>query len=150
MIETKRLRLLAAMKEYREVPANRARLLKQMKTWRENNRARLRRSQDAWNKLHPGRVNAIKARAYAKKKGATIFGDPEQLVLVYDAACCAGKLPCTYCGRLVGRKNRQVDHKLPLARGGQHVVDNLAIVCCTCNYSKRHRTAEEFLAWRLV
>lgn len=49
---------------------------------------------------------------------------------------------CSYCGsdvpQLIGMRN--VDHVMPLARGGRHRVENLVPACRRCNSMKRART----------
>ncbi len=61
---------------------------------------------------------------------------------------------CYYCGvgieQMNGRKyhpcRATLDHKTPIARGGDHSPDNLAAACAECNCTKHTKTAEEFLA----
>lgn len=55
------------------------------------------------------------------------------------------KQPCEYCGANPGG---EIDHVIPLSRGGLHVLENLAPCCRSCNRSKSDKTAEEFMAWR--
>lgn len=50
---------------------------------------------------------------------------------------------CTYCGER-GRR-LECDHIEPVARGGQHGMDNLTTACLACNRSKRDKTLAE---WR--
>lgn len=42
------------------------------------------------------------------------------------------KDPCVYCGA----KSEHMDHVIPLARGGDHNIDNLVPACAKCNLSK--------------
>jgi 5-methylcytosine-specific restriction endonuclease McrA len=57
---------------------------------------------------------------------------------LYAARCCA------YCRRTIPRRERTIDHKVPLARGGRHTARNLVMACRACNSSKGDRTAAEF------
>ena len=34
-------------------------------------------------------------------------------------------------------KGWDIDHVIPLARGGQHTIDNVKVACAHCNTSKR-------------
>ena len=50
---------------------------------------------------------------------------------------------CAYCGVRGGRL--EVDHILPISRGGEHDDENLTASCMTCNRQKSNKTVEE---WR--
>ena len=52
---------------------------------------------------------------------------------------------CFYCGKDV-RKVFHFDHKIPLAVGGSHTIENIAIACPPCNIKKRTMTDVEFKA----
>lgn len=49
--------------------------------------------------------------------------------------------PCAYCG---SEENIEVDHVVPLSRGGLHSSDNLVPACRPCNRSKGARTLDEW------
>lgn len=48
--------------------------------------------------------------------------------------------PCPYCQAKV----KEVDHRVPLSRGGAHALDNLQMLCLQCNRSKGDKLEEEF------
>jgi 5-methylcytosine-specific restriction endonuclease McrA len=50
---------------------------------------------------------------------------------------------CAYCG--VGGARLEMDHVIPLARGGRHAIGNVLPACPTCNRSKWDRLLVE---WR--
>lgn len=53
---------------------------------------------------------------------------------------------CLYCAIDVKRGiNLHLDHKIPLSRGGDHAIYNLAPACKSCNLQKGSSTHEEFL-----
>jgi hypothetical protein len=54
---------------------------------------------------------------------------------------------CLYCHIRGGEL--EVDHKIPISRGGTNDLLNLATSCLHCNRSKRNLTAEEFIQKRL-
>jgi 5-methylcytosine-specific restriction endonuclease McrA len=58
----------------------------------------------------------------------------------------AARVPCRYCGRLLGRGDATVDHKWPRSRGGDNARENLTIACPECNVDKGSMTFEEFKA----
>jgi 5-methylcytosine-specific restriction endonuclease McrA len=54
---------------------------------------------------------------------------------------------CNYCDEPLQERG-EVDHLLPVARGGDDFPPNLTLACTTCNRDKHAKTAEEFIAWR--
>ena len=55
-------------------------------------------------------------------------------------------IECFYCGAEVAGGRAEIDHMMPLSRGGEHRRENLAAACARCNRSKGRKTAEEFRA----
>ena len=54
---------------------------------------------------------------------------------------------CPYCRCLLALiSEMSIDHKIPLARGGGHRLDNLELICKPCNEKKGVMTAEEYRA----
>lgn len=49
---------------------------------------------------------------------------------------------CHWCGARC--ETYEIDHIVPLSKGGQHKLDNLAISCPTCNRRKGARCPVEF------
>ncbi len=56
---------------------------------------------------------------------------------------------CFYCGKPFFNGNlqrdRHIEHKVPLSRGGSNSIDNIVLSCSRCNYEKSTKTHEEFL-----
>lgn len=50
---------------------------------------------------------------------------------------------CRYCGQRGGLL--EIDHYIPLSRGGDNQDDNLVTACRKCNRSKKNQTGEEFI-----
>ena len=53
---------------------------------------------------------------------------------------------CGYCGDRLDPRQTHVDHRIPLAKGGAHRIENLVVCCSTCNLSKGDRTPWEWAA----
>ena len=51
---------------------------------------------------------------------------------------------CVYCGADVTSKP-QCDHVIPISRGGENLLDNLATSCRACNSRKHARTPSEWM-----
>ena len=52
---------------------------------------------------------------------------------------------CTGCGAI---DNLTIDHKVPLSREGTNDMENLQLLCHSCNASKGTKTMDEWLAWK--
>lgn len=62
-----------------------------------------------------------------------------QLIAIRDG------FKCRYCGTLIeSQKDLEVDHVIPLSRGGKDVYENQVCSCRTCNQKKLDSTAKEF------
>jgi 5-methylcytosine-specific restriction endonuclease McrA len=48
-----------------------------------------------------------------------------------------------YCGHDVGYQAMEVEHVIPLSRGGRTVWANVVVACHRCNHRKDARTPEE-------
>lgn len=55
-----------------------------------------------------------------------------------------GELTCIYCHETLTLVNVSFDHLLPISRGGDLWVPNLAVCCYTCNKTKGSLTEEEY------
>ena len=49
-----------------------------------------------------------------------------------------------YCGRKPGLDLMDIDHKIPLSRGGSNSIRNLQVLCRSCNGRKSDKTDREF------
>jgi hypothetical protein len=50
---------------------------------------------------------------------------------------------CQYCDKRFGTKELNIDHVLPISRGGATTWMNVVLSCIPCNHRKRNRTPEE-------
>ena len=53
---------------------------------------------------------------------------------------------CVYCGHRRIARSMDIDHMVPVVRGGSNDMDNLQVICSPCNQRKGDQTDEEFRA----
>lgn len=121
---------------------------KTVREWRVDNREKyLEQNRDSvakWRELYPERVVEVSRRHYeshresyyahnrkrrARLREADVFEISEKDLRRIMSA------PCAHCGE----PSEQLDHVIPLARGGNHSVGNLQGLCRTCNARKKDR-----------
>ena len=47
---------------------------------------------------------------------------------------------CAYCGQ----PGNQIDHIIPISKGGEDHESNMTVACSTCNASKKNQDAQKF------
>ena len=47
---------------------------------------------------------------------------------------------CAYCGQ----PGNQIDHVIPISKGGEDHETNMVVACATCNASKKNQDAQKF------
>lgn len=53
---------------------------------------------------------------------------------------------CAYCGEVFDKQRQpEIEHLIPLSRGGVHRVENVVPACGDCNKKKGTMTYEEFI-----
>jgi 5-methylcytosine-specific restriction endonuclease McrA len=55
-----------------------------------------------------------------------------------------GAMKCRYCGRVCDISEVELDHEIPLSRGGGLGLDNIGTPCARCNAAKGQSTSEEW------
>jgi 5-methylcytosine-specific restriction endonuclease McrA len=98
-----------------------------------------------WQKKNPAKQQASVVQRRARRIGTT-SGPLSTLAAFYKWAREAPSVACYWCHEktIPGRKHRQVDHVIPLARGGTHTLGNLCISCRECNRRKWAHMPEDF------
>ncbi len=82
---------------------------------------------------------------------STVRYDEERLSEIFqktsgECAYCEKQLAWPNYGRVGTRGAWQVDHRLPLSRGGTDHLNNLSAACVGCNLAKGDLTAREYMS----
>lgn len=160
-------REMALQRYYR----NREKRIAQAKEWREANRDRVRETdnrrrqadlpkynerQRRWRSANPEKASAQfrtwrernpdAVAAMARRRRARVRGAPgtvtakewQELLEEFDYRCA-------YCNR---DELLEMDHMMPISRGGHHTKENVVPACVPCNRSKGALTPLEFIGTR--
>lgn len=94
-----------------------------------------------WRKENPDKIRIHNFNRLSKEKGLTL----EIFQKVYeDNIKKYGTLTCYLCENPVPFKKDNLEHKIPLSRGGSNLYENLAVSCQKCNCRKGTKTEEEY------
>jgi hypothetical protein len=118
-----RERIRVRVKEQRLANPDRFRAVDRARYWRNPEKRR-----------HQSRV------ARAKRTGSSCYLSLED----WKSLLRRFRFRCFYCKAKLTKKNRSLDHKIPLVRGGTNDIANLVPSCLRCNQRKNTRTADEF------
>jgi CRISPR/Cas system Type II protein with McrA/HNH and RuvC-like nuclease domain len=140
---------------------NREKIIERVKQYQKENPEVKRRANRKYKKAHPEirnkqlkrykkrypeKAKAHKQKRRARKAGAEGSFSGWELNELF--AWQEGR--CHYCGEYLyskweeGRAPYDIEHKIPLSRGGTNYIDNIALACADCNSSKGPLTEEEF------
>ena len=152
------------MREYQEryYATNRDLAIERARKWREANRSRFNEQNRAYYERNRTKILKAKKAAYdAGSKRKTKGG-------IYSAnrranqAANGGKLTeedlkaqfelqdgkCFYCGVLLFASfetSYEIEHKVPISKGGSSDISNVVLSCRKCNRRKHAKTDAEFL-----
>ena len=146
----------AYSRKYRE--ANREKLAKAKRAWDHENRAHVveyrrayclcHKEQTAqthrrWFEMHPQKRALYEQIRRARKRangGSFTLRELNDLFAQQEGFCA-------YCGELLYRRfdsEVHVEHRIPVSRGGNSDINNIALACSKCNLAKGILTDEEF------
>jgi 5-methylcytosine-specific restriction endonuclease McrA len=107
----------------------------QARRWRENNRDKVndanRRSYRNNTETHRMCSRNYKARVRAGREGIVRSSDLKRIL-------AEQKWRCAICGEMLG-SDKELDHKIPISKGGKHMVENVQWTCRRCNRKKGNK-----------
>ena len=93
-----------------------------------------------WRASNPDRNRAIVHKSRDKMHGSFTTEELEQ---VKHEQFVGGHIRCFYCGSDVDT-NYQIEHVVPVSRGGSNTIDNIVLACPPCNQSKGSKLLSEW------
>lgn len=120
--------------------ANRARSAELGRLWREANAEAVREYLRAYCASHPDAFRRYGRKRRALRSSSFVEHVDNLILLERDDGFCG------ICGRDVDPLLFEVDHIVPLSRGGEHSYENTQIAHPFCNRSKHDRLPHEYEA----
>lgn len=132
---------------------NKARILEYSRAysreWRTANPERAREQRRRWRANNPDKVG----KATARRAQVELEGNATRELIQAKWEASSGT--CCPCGESINPDLKSpdpmsltVEHKVPIARGGRHDIDNIDFAHRVCNSSKGARTTEEYMERR--
>jgi len=115
---------------------NKERKLAESREWAKSHPEEIKIHQTAYRHAHP-EYDLNKHSRRRNRMSASSF-----VVTRRDVFLMKQK-PCLYCGA----ESSHIDHIVPLSRGGEHRIGNLAPACRACNLAKSNKFISE---WRFA
>lgn len=112
--------------------------------WRAANKERCRTNLAEWHKANPEyhRIAEQNRRARKRANGGQLSpGLAEKLFKLQRGKCAGG------CGKSLA-DGYNLDHRMPVARGGTNTDDNIQLLCPSCNRAKHAKHPVDFMQQR--
>jgi len=118
---------------------NREYFLNYRKGYYENNTEYYLGRSNEWRQKNPERTKSIAKNNRARRREDVKHNG--KLNVTHDDYLRLYKQPCVFCG---SDDNIEIDHVIPLVKGGKHSIGNLQALCRKCNRSKSDKYMIEF------
>jgi 5-methylcytosine-specific restriction endonuclease McrA len=126
-------------KEYRK--RNRLKIAVQTSKWKKDNRDRVNESARRRYKNDPIRhVSYVHSYCARKRNAGGQYSKSDILSLLF-----VQDNKCFYCSTILDKY--EIDHFIPLSKGGRNNIDNLVVSCIHCNRSKSGKLPSLWEGW---
>lgn len=143
----RRDKIRAYMRKYAKqyYKRNRARIIKNTKTYAQTHPEIRSLCNKNWRLNHPDRERAHNKAQSVKRKARMRGADvrDKNVNSLIRSWRMANTFVCFYCGHRFSTQKLEVDHVLPIARGGKHSVSNICKSCPHCNHSKKTKLVRD-------
>lgn len=109
------------------------------KAWRQENIERLKVLKKAWLAANTLRTRCYAENRRARKKANGGSHTPEQIEELHSKQ----RYRCVGCKASI-RNHYEVDHIIPVSKGGTNDISNIQLLCVTCNRSKYTKSQEQW------
>jgi len=112
------------------------------RAWAQANRDKRKLYWDTWKKAHPEKYHVNQVRRNIRKRKWKQAMDPKECLAANRLIAEWKSEPdfeCRYCRETFPISKLQVDHYVPVSKGGKHSVDNIKKSCPECNSQKRSK-----------
>jgi 5-methylcytosine-specific restriction endonuclease McrA len=117
--------------------ANPERYKENMRKAHERNRAARIAKAAKWKRDNPEKAKASATDHQHRRRARKLGGDDVACRKVIRFWQSRPRFACALCGgRFLSKGNLQIDHIVPLAKGGPHLPSNLQPACKPCNLTK--------------
>jgi 5-methylcytosine-specific restriction endonuclease McrA len=137
----------ARNRKRRRDPAFRASEKAYLRDYYQRNKDKMKLAAREWAQANPEQRTTIRTLADNRRRAACAQAGSSQSQhyrAFVEYVRTVKKLGCYWCNRATRKKDRHIDHIVPLSKGGLDVVTNLCCSCTACNLSKQAKLPEEF------
>lgn len=130
-------------KQYRKL--NRDKISQQKRRYYDQNREVIVERLNKYSKTHTEVIRGCGRRAQSKRRAVkrrVTIGDSKSIAMWEQQWRSKRTVVCHWCRKRVKTVDVHVDHVIPLAKGGEHTVENLCVACESCNLSKNAKSPE--------
>lgn len=112
-------------------------------SWRKRHIERLRIKQKAWRNSRIEQTRHLSRLQAARRRNRKLSAEGSHSAADIQGLLQAQNNFCWWCGELLVN-GYEVDHRIPLSRGGSDGVENLVIACVSCNRRKSNKLPSEW------